>query len=447
MKNSSVIGLAVVGGLLVGSASVYYFTKREATPVFTNLSLRSGDATVSAEFLNAQKAVEFYREAIRKKPEIVKNYVDLAQIYIQEARITALHHEYFPKAEVLLNKAIEIDPSDFNAIITKASMLATLHQFGEAKQLTQKAISLNPYNAFAYGVLCDTHVELGEYDEAVKASDKMLSMRPDLRSYARASYLREIHGDNEGAARAMQMAGESGVFGQENRAWAFYNLGKLYVNQGVLDTAEFIFKGILQERPKYAYAMAGLAQVRCAQNKYDEAVQLLKTAWETTPEHSFMEELANIYRATGKTGLANEAIELVMKEFSDHTQEGWNVDKEFAAFCANHDIHLDEALERARNEYNRRPNNIEALDTFAWTLYKNGNAAEAIPYIQRAMRLGTKNPAMIYHAGMIYLGTDNKSKALELLRSAVAINPYINVLYSAPARRALDELTDLASTN
>jgi hypothetical protein len=34
----------------------------------------------------------------------------------------------------------------------------------------------------------------------------------------------------------------------------------LYLQQGNADTAAFIFKGILDERPNYAYATAGLAQ-------------------------------------------------------------------------------------------------------------------------------------------------------------------------------------------
>ncbi len=421
MKNIKLIGLSVVAGLIVGSAGVYYYNKKQTLPDFSNLSPRSSDATASSEFLNAQKSVEFYRDAIRRKPEVTKNYVELAQIYIQEARVTALHHEYFPKAERLLNEALERDPNDFNALITKAGMQATLHQFEEAKQLASKAISLNPYNAFAYGVLVDAHVELGEYDEAVKTCDKMLSIRPDLRSYSRASYLREIHGDNEGAKEAMKMAGEAGVFGQENRAWAFYNLGKLYLNEGRLSEAEYIFNGVLKERPTYAFAMSGLAHVKCAQGTHDEAIDLLKKAWSTTPEHSFLEELVNVYAATGQTGLAQETIEKVLQEFSDHVKEGWNVDKEYALFCANHNINLEKALECAERDYNRRPHNIEALDAYAWTLHKNGRSREALHYIEQALKRGTQHAVMQHHAAAIANAAGDRISARRYLQRATHI--------------------------
>ena len=116
--------------------------------------------------------------------------------------------------------------------------------------------------------MCDANVELGHYDEAVAAVDKMMSARPDLRSYARASYLRELHGDRMGAVEAMKFAADAGAAGQENRSWALYNLGNIFLNWGKLDTAEFIYKGILEERPNYAYAMSGLAMVSAARKNY-----------------------------------------------------------------------------------------------------------------------------------------------------------------------------------
>jgi hypothetical protein len=38
----------------------------------------------------------------------------------------------------------------------------------------------------------DGNVEMGNYDSAVAFADKMVALRPDLTSYSRVSYLREI---------------------------------------------------------------------------------------------------------------------------------------------------------------------------------------------------------------------------------------------------------------
>lgn len=418
---------AVLAGVVGVLGIILLTTKRESVRM-PDLSPRSSTGAATSEYLNAQKAIEYYRQEIRKKPEVVKNYVELAQIYIQEARITALHHEYFPKAERLLDIALDLDANDVAAMSTRASMYATLHRFEEAKALAERAMSVNPHYTATHCVLIDALVELGEYEEAVRRCDALLAFRPDLRAYVRASYLRELHGDNDGARQAMRMACDAGMAGFENRAWALYNFGKLFLNEGKLDTAEFIFKGILDERPAYAYALSGLAQVRQAQQRYHEAVQFLKQAYQTTPEHGFLEQLVPIYRAMGNEDEVRKAIEAVLKEFADHTNEGWNVDREFAAFCADQSIYLDEALQRAEKEYRRRPKNIDVLDTYAWALFKNGRAHDALSVVERALRLHTKNPTMWYHAAAIRFAVGDTAGARSAFLHALGINPYLKTL-------------------
>lgn len=442
-RTTSLIAIFV---LAVGILGIMLFTKRHDPVRIADLLPRSSTGAVSSEYLNAQNAIEYYRNEIRKKPDVVKNYVELAQVYLQEARVTALHHEYFPKAERLLETALRLDANDITALSTKASMYATLHRFEEAKALAEKAIALNRHHAATYSVLIDALVELGEYGEAVKYCDALLAFRPDLRSYARASYLREIHGDNVGARQAMLMACEAGVSGLEDRAWSLFTLGKMFLQEGKLDTAEFIFKGILEERPGYAHATSGIAQVRFAQQRYDEAIHLLKTAWETTPEHGFLEQLVAVYRAAGAEQEARRTIDLVLKEFADHAEEGWNIDREFAAFCADHSIHLNEALQRAENEFRRRPKNIEVLDTYAWALFKNGRPIEALPLIERALRLGTRNAIMKLHAAQIYAATGSAGKAREMLQRSLEINPYMRVLHYAEVIPLMEKLNVLAAT-
>ena len=440
------LGVAIAG-IAVLCLGIYFLLEPKIAVDIPNLSRRSGEINPSSEFLNAQKAVEHYRDEIRKHPDAVKNYIELAQLFLQEARVTGNDVEYLPKARSLLEEALRRDPESFDAIITKASMSLTMHQFLEAKQLLEKAIARNPHNAFAYGVLCDAHVELGEYDEAVKASDKMISIRPDLRSYSRVSYLRELHGGLKGAREAMKLACDAGVHGQENRAWALYYLGKLFLEEGKLDTAAYIFNGILEERPNYAYALSGLAQVMGAQGGYDEAIRLLERAYKATPEHLFLEQLADIHRATGQFQSADSVIKKILDTFEQDEQRGWNINREYAMLCANHEHNLPEALERAKTEYDRRPNNIDVLDTYAWALYKNGKASEAVPFVERAMRLNTESSALHYRAGMIYYAAGQREKGFAYLKRSLNENPFVHVLYVDSARKMISSLRNPSLTN
>jgi tetratricopeptide (TPR) repeat protein len=404
-----------------------------------DLFARSGDST-SAEFMKAELSVRHLRDEIAKHPDVVKNYVELAQVYIQEARVSGRHHDYFPVADGLIAEVLRRQPENFEANVLKAGMMMTRHDFAGAKVTIEKAIVKNPYNSGAYGILCDANVELGKYDEAVAAVDKMMNARPDLRSYARASYLRELYGDRRGAIEAMKLAADAGASGQENREWALYNLGNIFLNWGKLDTAEFIYKGILEERPNYGFAMSGLAMVQSARKNYPAAIELLVKASQVLPEHIFIEQLADLYLAMGQKEEAWQLEKKALDAFALHETDGWNVDREYAAFCLNHSINIPEAQLRAERQYKMRPENIDALDTYAWALYRSGAAAEAVPIIEQALRMKTVNPNLHYHAGMIYAGKGNTEKAVSELKFALTENQYLTPITMEEAKLTLLKL-------
>ncbi len=50
-------------------------------------------------------------------------------------------------------------------------------------------------------MLVHAQLELGRYAAAGRSLRQMIDLRPDLASYARVSYFRELHGDFPGAGR------------------------------------------------------------------------------------------------------------------------------------------------------------------------------------------------------------------------------------------------------
>ncbi|MEI8133559.1 MAG: tetratricopeptide repeat protein [bacterium] len=427
---------------LIGLMSLGFFscTAVERVTTMPDLSARSGDTT-STEFVVAQATVRQLRSELAKHPADTKEMVKLAQVYIQEARVSGKHHEYFPIADRILSRVLGKDPNNFEANVLRAGMMMTRHDFIHAKQTIEKAIERNPYNSGAYGVLCDANVELGNYDEAVKAVDAMMNARPDLRSYARASYLRELHGDRTGAIESMKLAADAGAAGQENRAWALYNLGNIYLNWGKLDTAEYIFKGILEERPNYSFAMSGLAMIESAKGNYSQAIVWLVKASQVQPEHIFIEQLADMYQAMGQKDEAEQFEKKVLDAFELHRADGWSVDREYAVFCLNHNIHLSEAKSLAKKDYTARPNNIDALDTYAWALYKQSSANEALPLIEQALRMNSLSANVHFHAGMIYSKTGNAEKARAELSKIIEGKHFLSPIARQEAKNTLEMLS------
>src|SRR5437870_4778016 len=125
-----------------------------------------------------------------------------------------------------INLVLKGDAENFEALTYKSMIFLSQHHFSDGLNVATKAEHMYPYNAFIYGILTDANVELGNYPEALKTADKMISIRPDIRSYSRVSYLREIHGDIPGAIEAMKLAVGAGEPGTEGTEWTRVQLGK-----------------------------------------------------------------------------------------------------------------------------------------------------------------------------------------------------------------------------
>ena len=341
-----------------------------------------------------------------KSPSDKNSRIALAQAYLMEAQQSLQEAYYLPKAQAEIEKVLKQEEGNYEALALQASLFNTLHKFEKAQGLAETLIERGYANTFVYGVLVDALVELGQYDAAIAACDEMVAMRPGIASYARVAYLRELHGDTEGAYEAMKLAAEAGVTGEIDRSWALYQLGQLYLADNDFKTAEFIFEGILDETPYYAYALAGLAQVAMQEGNFEAANDLFDEAYAFVPADEFLEGKLEIASILGDEASEKALVSQLTKSYMDADAMGENVRMEYADFLADLDHNLEEALDLARLEYQRRPNHLHALETYAWTLHKNGHSTEAIPYIEQAMRLETGDAMVHYRAGHIYAGAD-----------------------------------------
>ena len=157
----------------------------------------------------------------------------------------------------LLNKRTQ----QRRSIVCKSNSITFSASFYRSNCSGRKARELNPYLVSAYGVLTDANLELGNYQKAIRYADTMVSIRPDIRSYSRISYLREIHGDINGAIDAMKMAVEAGYPGLEQTEWCRVQLGHLYESSGDLFQAQNCYKNSVYNRPTFAFAYAGLGRI------------------------------------------------------------------------------------------------------------------------------------------------------------------------------------------
>lgn len=378
------------------------------------------------------------QERLRRNPEDSYAYAQLGLGYLERVRESA-DASLYARAEQALNEALKRDPDQFDAILGQGILALARHDFHAANQWGERARSLNPYSAEALGILVDAQVELGRYEQAVATAQAMVDLRPDLNSYSRVSYLRELHGDVAGAIVAMQAAVDSGMAGTEAALWAQTQLGHLYFNSGDLKGAEKAYEKALWAKADYPFAQAGLARVRAAQGRIDEAIALYQPLATRLPLPEFAVALGEVFEAAGRHQDAQQQFDLVGAIYQLQTSAGMDIDAEEALFEANHGSSHANAVAQGRAAYERRPS-LFAADVLAWALYRAGAFEEARYYSKEALRLGTREALWQYHAGMIALALGDDAAAAMHLRTALAINPYFSLSHAPEARAILRRL-------
>jgi tetratricopeptide (TPR) repeat protein len=413
---------------------------------FYPLQERKGTSALAPEWVATKSKAENLIRIVRDDPANTKSAIALATLYVQEARVTGNNMYYDVAAMNYINDVLQREPVNFEALTLKSLIYLSQHHFADALEVAQKAQQVGPNNAFVYGLLVDGNVEMGVYEAAVQNAEKMVSLRPDIRSYSRISYLREIHGDNEGAIEAMQRAVKAGSVGDEPSSWARIQLARLYENEGDVKSAEMHYTIALDQRPGYAYALAGLGHIAMAQKDYSKAVALYLKADSAVNDYSMKEQLAVLYTLAGEKKKAKAMMQVVIEGMSQEAQKGEKdqnighyADKELAyAYLMVKDY--DKALQHALAEYNRRPHNIDVNETVAWMYYKKGAPEKALIYINEALKTGSKNPALLCRAGLIFTQNGQKEKGKQFLGAALRKDPNMDIQLKEESLQVLQAL-------
>jgi tetratricopeptide (TPR) repeat protein len=407
---------------------------------------RTGPAADSREWQITQRYEASLQSALKKNPLDNKACLSLATLFIQESRVTGNYLYYDHAALKYVNQVLKRESGNFEALTLQSLVYLSQHHFAEGLSIAVKAQHINPYNAFIYGVLVDGNVEMGNYDSAIANSDRMVSIRPDLRSYSRISYIREIFGDYPGAIQAMRMAVDAGAPGDETTEWSRIQLGRLFENTGDLRSAEMHYTIALDERPGYAYALAGLARIALASKDIQKAMAYCKRADSMVSDNNIKEELSDIYQLSGEKKKADSLSQLVIQSLNRNVQSrstdeniGHYSDRELAyAYLKVNDY--NRALEHALTEYNRRPANIDVNETVAWVYYCRGEYATALPYLRTALRTQSKNPQLLCHAGLIYAKAGDRSAAKDRLEEALSSKANISLELKKQSLQTLKSL-------
>ncbi|MEP6664394.1 MAG: tetratricopeptide repeat protein, partial [Verrucomicrobiota bacterium] len=224
---------------------------------------------------------------------------------------------------------------------------------------------------------------------------------------------------------------------RETVAWCRWQLGETAFSHGDYKMAERHYRAALITSPGYVRATAALGRVCAANGDRIGAITYYEQAVRTIPTQDFLAALGDLYKLEGREKGAAIRYE-VMEQIAEHTLKvhGTPHNRPLALFYADHDMKLEQAYALALAEYAIRKD-IYGADTLAWTALKTGRIEEAQSAIKDALRLGTQDAKLFYHAGMIALARHDETAGRDYLKRALDLNPHFDPLQTTRARAAL----------
>ncbi|MGH9223905.1 MAG: tetratricopeptide repeat protein [Acidimicrobiales bacterium] len=417
---AAVLAVAALMGVLLGR----FVTAGSDGPSIATAPAAAGRSSVArVASLQARLAVH---------PDDPVALTDLAVAYLGRARDTA-DPSYYPKAAQAVERSLALDPSS-PTTMTAAGLLALgRHDFAAALDWGLDAHAASPDSADPLGVMVDAYVGVGRYPEAVDAAQRMVDRRPSLAGLARVSYLRELHGDRPGAIAAMRQAITAGAGDAADVATVEVLLGDLLLGSGDLVAARRAYERSLERVPTLGSGEVGLARTAAAEGDLAGAVARLEPVARRLPLASSIALLGDLYAGMGRADEAEAQYDLVRVIEKLNRTEGVAVDLELARFEA--DRGTAGAVALARAALAARPN-VYAEDALGWALRQTGQAAEALPHMQAAVRLGTADAQLWYHLAAVEADLGLVEDARLHLRKAFGLSPTLTV-GDLPAAKAL----------
>ena len=209
---------------------------------------------------------------------------------------------------------------------------------------------------------------------------------------------------------------------------------------GQVEPAVAEFEDAVKRLPKYFLAVSALAEGRAAQGRYDEALKLYARTIELAPDPIFYMAVGDIHTKLGQADQAKAAYAIAEKTILDSGATPAEYSRELSLFYSERGLQSKKAVELARIDLTFR-HDIFGYDALAWALYRDGQFEEAAKASQQALRTGSRNAKLHYHAGMIQHRLGHADAARKHLTHAVTHHPAFSVLDADIARQTLKELS------
>lgn len=319
-------------------------------------------------------------------------------------------------AEQHLRRLLHRRPAHYEARRMLGAVLLAQHRFGEAIAEAAHARAADPRDPWNYGVIGDGAIELGDYARAFDAFDRMGQLAPGPAAYARTSYGFEVQGELTAALDYMRMAADgTSPNDPESQSWHYTQIGDLLLQLGRVRDGRLEYERAAATFPEHPLAIQGLARVRIIEGDLNGARLLLQQQLAKAPTPDLAAAIGDLCVALGESDTAEPYFRMVEQIERAAWANGPRQPHVLARFLIDHDRSPSEALDLAEEAVRAR-RDIFTMDVLASGYLKAGRLDEAAKAADAALRTGTRDARILWHAAEIFAAQGDPAGALELLQ-------------------------------
>jgi Flp pilus assembly protein TadD len=398
--------LAILKGRWLSWATAFAFLLAAAATLFLLKSSANRDRSMASllkgaqQFVNAKKnseiaiksgytalerreydrAESFFTNALRSAPLETSALYGLAQAQLARGKLS--------EAEQGFRSVIRLDPKHAATYDGLAFLLKEKGDLAEAEKFGRKSVELNSREAGAYITLASILVEQqGGLSEAETLYRKVLQLAPNSAdAFSGLAQVRLRLRDPVQAETLLRKA----ISLSPGSPRFHNNLGEALRLRGQIDEAEQEYREALRLDPEQLSAYGNLAIVYADRRNFSAAETMCREVLKRANGSARLPALVNLAIACGEQNKNIEA-EQQFREALALAPDEPRVTEPFAAFLADHELKLDEALALAQRAVARSPN-ADTLDTLGWVQLKKGALTEARRALEQALSMAGEQP-------------------------------------------------------
>jgi Tfp pilus assembly protein PilF len=151
--------------------------------------------------------------------------------------------------------------------------------------------------------------------------------------------------------------------------------------------------------------------------------------------------LSNVYVLKGEVSKGEEILE---RMYRDNPEEV-SVNNDLGYLYADQGKNLEQAETMIKKALDAEPENAAYLDSMGWVLFKRGKYAEALPYLEKALKISTGggDETLWDHLGDIYDRLQEPAKAAEAWQKAIDLSREMPYPDTKLIERAEEKLKNL----